>query len=226
MKARGFIMVWLSLVLLSAIACQKEEREFIDESQDNTIPKDSRLAKLMRDITTHDGSYDDLVDGGNCYSINLPYTILLNGKEKEITKLSDYIDIHTTDFIEIQYPITITMHDYIEKSINNKEQLTILAALCSNEDDDIECIDFNYPFKLSTFNTNTNVFKTIDAIHDAQLFVFMSDLNEEMSISIKYPIIMELHNGQNTEAAHNTDLLSTILEYAVSCDENDNNPSN
>ena len=185
MRIRGIILVLLCIVLLVTITCQKEEREFIDESQDNTIPKDSKLANLMQKIVTHDGSYDDLIDGGHCYSINLPYTILFNGKEKTISKLSDYADIYASDMIEIQYPVVVTKHDYIEKSINNKTQLEILAALCSNDDDDIECIDFNYPFKLSTFNTSTNVFKTIDAIHDAQLFEFIGGLTNEMSIAIK-----------------------------------------
>ncbi len=220
MKIKKVVILLLCSVLVG-ISCQKEEREFIDESQDNTIPQNSRLAGLMKNIVTHDGSYDDVIDGGNCYSVNLPYTISFNGNEKKIVSIQDYNTIHSSDIIQIEFPITITMHDYVEKKIENKSQLESLAALCSTQDDDIECIDFGYPFKFTTFNSSTNSFKTIEAIHDAQVFGFMSDLDENVSVSIKYPITMILHNGEHTSTAHNTELLSTISDYAVSCDEND-----
>lgn len=204
------------------LSCQQEESERIrPEDLDNTIPKDSELAILMQNIVTHDGSYDDLVDGGNCFSIQLPYSLYINDQLTVINEVSDYSQITDMDVILIQYPIKITKHNYEEAILQNSNQLSDLIADCKIDDDDIECIDFIYPVRLSLFNRNTNSFSELEVIHDFQFYEFMEDIGEETVISINYPIEMLLHNGENSDAGHNEQLKATILEVANGCDEND-----
>ncbi len=203
------------------ISCQEEEREFIDPNEDNTIPRNSQLASLMKNVVTHDGSFDDVVDKGNCFSINLPYTIVLNDKEFEIKQILDYQEITDTDQIEIKFPITITTSNHIEEKVQSDDELKTFIDSCTTNDDDIECIDFVYPILLSTFNSNSNQLNTIEVVHDSQLFTLMNATDAEVSMSIQYPIDLRLHDGSDTDVNHNTDLMNKILEVASSCDEND-----
>ena len=220
MKYRMVYFFVSTMIFLGS--CQEEERERIGSEAGNTIPKDSQLANLMRNVVTHDGSFDDVVDSGNCFSINLPYTLLLNEKEFTVNSIEDYQSITVNDKIEIQFPIIITLHNYTEVIVTKYADLVVLGNTCKIDDDDIECIDFVYPIVLSTFNSGTNRLQTLEVGHDAQLFGFMRDLGENTSMSIQYPISLLLHNGQNAGARHNTDLLNIILEVAFRCDENDN----
>ncbi|KAA1245762.1 hypothetical protein [Aquimarina sp. RZ0] len=218
MRWRFGMVLFFSIVLMS---CQEEERELIDPTIDDAIPIDSRLANIMKNVVTHDGSFDDIIDKGNCYSINLPYTIHVNEQEKIISQLEDYNQLSLSDHILIEFPITITRHDYEELFIENQQQLDRLAATCLTTDDDIECVDFVYPFRFVTFNPDTNIFNTVEAIHDTQVFGFMEDLEDNTVVAIKYPIQLLVYNNQNMDATHNEELLATILEFAKSCDEND-----
>jgi len=221
-KSRYYIILGFMSCIFLMVSCQKEERELIDPGLDNTIPKDSQLAKLMKNIVTHDGSYDDIVDQGNCYSINLPYRIVLNSTEEiVIDEIEDYESLDQSDTIQIQFPITITGHDHVEKVIEDNQQLQFMSDTCKLDDDDIECVDFVYPFVFATFNRDTNTLNSIEVIHDAQVFGFMENLDENTVVALNYPIRLKLTNGEFLETTHNTELLSEIQLFETSCDEND-----
>lgn len=209
----------LLMICLIIMACQEEERVSIAPT--DNIPKDSQLAKAMQNVVTHDGSYDDVVDLGNCYSINLPYSIVLNTVEVVIDEIDDYANIGEQDDIQIIYPITITTHDHVKEFVLNDSELAVYAASCVTDDDDIECIDFLYPIGLSLFNTETNSINTLEMGHDSEFYKFMQDADEKILLSINYPIQLRLHNEVDINATHNTELLNEILNAAGACDEND-----
>ncbi|WP_378177687.1 hypothetical protein [Aquimarina sp. SS2-1] len=221
-QIRIYITTAIASVLLLFASCQQEEREVIDPTLDNTIPKNSELAVLMKNIVTHDGSYDDIVDKGHCYSINLPYVILRNGIDPIIiSQIEDYDQLQQSDNIQIQFPVIVTRDDHTEEFIANDEELQSLASSCQIQDDDIECIDFVYPITFSTFNSNNNNIGTVEVLHDAQVFSFMENLNENTVVAIKYPINLRLSDGEFVSAGHNEELVSRILAFETSCDEND-----
>lgn len=216
------IVSFYVFISIFIIACQKEETEIVDFSENTEIPKNSQLASLMKNIVIHDGSYDDIVDKGNCFSIDFPYFILLNGRKIKIENIRDYDDLSGLDIIEIQFPVTISLFNHQKETILNQEALNAFTKTCNLVDDDIECIDFIYPIQFSTFNSNTNQFKIVDAEHDAMLFKFMSGLNENTLVSLNYPINVMFYNGKKMRIWHNEDLLISITDVATDCDENDN----
>jgi len=204
MKSIWFTLLTITVIVL-LVSCQKEERELIDNTEDTTIPRDSQLALLMKNVVTHDGSFDDVVDKGNCYSIDLPYSIFINEEEVLIDDPSDYQKIVETDVIKIQFPIRITLSDHSSVTIDTKSELEEFSSMCKVEDDDIECVDFVYPIDLKTFESDTNRFRTIEVQHDSEMFEFMENSTKETKISINYPIDLVSHNGQNITALHNSD---------------------
>ncbi len=218
---KNWILIFVISSVILLISCQEEEREFINPDIDITIPRNSQLAGLMKNVVTHDGSFDDIVDQGHCFSVKLPYRILLNGDELVITSNLDYQNISTTDSIEIQFPIRIIQSNHQENLVENLAELENFRNNCKSNDEDIECIDFVYPILLSTFDSTSNQLKTTEIGHDSQMFSFMLDVNQTTSISINYPIKLLLHDGAEIEAQHNTDLLNEILDAASVCDEND-----
>ena len=203
------------------ISCQKEEREVVGSETDSNTPLELELVEVIKKVVLHDGSFDDIVDTSNCFSINIPYSIFVNNEKIAITSADQYAQLTESDEIEIQYPITITSSDHSQTTLNDQRELEDLKITCSMIDDDIECIDFVYPFEISTFSSTTNQFSTLEIIHDTMLFGVISDNTTETSISINYPINLRLHNGQFHSAAHNTDLHNAILNQSSVCDEND-----
>ncbi len=219
MKTR--ILIFCLAAIMSLMGCQDEEREIIDPTIDDTIPRDSQLANLIKNVVTHDGSFDNIVDKGHCFSIKLPYMVLRNQEEFLIDDLNDYQLLTDTDNIQIQFPVVVTLFNYQEVDIENQTQLDALSNACVANDPDIECIDFTYPIRISTFDSRTNRLETLDLFHDSEMFEFMDQADETVSMSINYPIDLLLHNGQSSQAQHNTALLNAILEVATACDEND-----
>jgi len=211
---RWIIATFVFQILL--ISCQKEEKELVDLSED-AIDRESVLAKTMEKVVISDGSFDNVVDKSDCYSINIPYRILHNGQERMIMKQEDYSSIHSTDDVQILFPIKITFHDYAERQVSSKTELESFSLTCNTVVDDIECIDFVYPIKISLFNTVTNKFSTTEVGHDKQLFQLMTNLDQNNKIAIRYPIALRQFNGINVGAGHNKELLERILKVATSC---------
>ncbi len=212
---------YMFIIVLWGSACQEEEREFIDASVDTSIPKDSQLSKLMQRIVLHDGSFDDVVDGSNCFSINYPYTIQHNEEVRVITDREAYETLVPTDPITIEFPITVTLDTHSEVIVNDKAALRALSDRCNRIDEDIECIDFVYPMELSVFTTTTNRLTTETVQHDAELYQFMEGRTSNTVMSMKYPIQLHNHSDTRVTATHNEELLTIILNIENACNEND-----
>ncbi|HBY69258.1 MAG TPA: hypothetical protein DEG69_16820, partial [Flavobacteriaceae bacterium] len=62
-----FLILCFGLFLTS---CQKEETEFIDETdQDETITSNSTLTNLLLRTSQNPGSNDDIIDGNSCTQV-------------------------------------------------------------------------------------------------------------------------------------------------------------
>lgn len=206
----------LGLALILLTGCQKEEVFRVEE---DTIPEE--LAAMVIKVATHDGSYDDIVDGGNCYSINLPFDIEHNDRQRTIKDVADYYTLQESDKILVKFPVTVTFHDHHQQIISSQTELLELASDCKDNDDDIECIDFIYPFQLQTFDEFAVELQTVEVFHDKQIFEFITSMKPATKLKIKYPIDLALYNGIQKEAGHNESLMQVIIDAVGACDEDD-----
>ena len=217
-------------------SCQDE---VIEETQTNeeTIAPNSNLADLMRSTVTLDGSTDNIIDSANCILIDLPVTIMVNGITLTIETVEDYDAIedimdqftNDDDEVDIQFPIVIILSDYTEVIIENQDELETYIDDCFGEnedDDDIECIDFQYPFTISIYDSNFQVIQTLEVNSDDELYYFIEELEGGVLASINFPINMVLANGDVIEVNNNTELEAAILAAEDDCDEDDDNDHN
>ena len=217
-------------------SCQEEFEEIIDVNNQETITANSTTANLIINTSANDGSFDNIVDGASCISINFPYTVEIGGVQITIDSREDLNLIeqifdefeNDDDILELIFPIVITLEDFTEITIGNIEDLRELIAECNEgaDDDDIECIDFVYPITLFTFNIDRQQTGSFVINSDMELRRFFANLEDDDIISVDFPIALEKFDGTEIVVTNNAEL-ARALEFAKNeCDEDDDNDFN
>ena len=226
----------LFMAALMVTSCQDEFEELPQPDEQQTIIASSSTAKLIERTSSNDGSFDNIVDGASCFALNFPYTVEVNGIQitidsredlQLIEEIFDALD-DDIDILDIIFPITITLSDFEQIVINNKEELRAYAAECTEggNDDDIECIDFDYPITLFTFDINEQQTGTVTVNSDLELRRFFKELGDDDLISIDFPVTLKLYDGTSVTVNNNAELAAAIESAKDACDEDDDNDYN
>lgn len=226
--------VIMLLILLSAFTgCQQEADEVTLPEPKEAFSASSNAATLLKKVTLRDGSSDNILDSGSCVTIMFPVTVTVNGGDFVITSSDELKQIERMleesegddDEIDLHYPITITLSDYTSVVINDEDELEEYTDECSEGgfDDDIECIDFVYPVKLTRYNTDTQVSDVLTVQTDGQLYNLIKSLEDDDLVSFVFPVALEDNNGARF-TANNVEQLEEVMENAEdTCDEDDDN---
>ena len=232
-KTITFILLIATLVY----SCRTEETESINAPEEEVLQANSAVANLMQRTATNDGSADNIIDGANCFDVQFPVTVIVNGEEIVVNSLDDLETIEDIfdefedddDTLVISFPITIILADFTEIVINSLSELEDYADDCNGEnesDDDIECIDFQYPITANIFNSNNELLETITITNDNQLYDFIDDIDEDDIITIDFPITVIFFDGSTQSINSLTELQSVIQNAEDDCDEDDDNDYN
>ncbi|MFG6685506.1 hypothetical protein ACGK9U_02920 [Mariniflexile sp. HNIBRBA6329] len=218
--------------LVFITSCRTEETESIQAPEDEVLVANSSVASLMQKTSINDGSNDNIIDKANCFNIKLPITVMVNGnsitiKTEEDYKIIEYIfddDDDDIDTLFISFPITIILSDFTNVRINNYTELYNYISTCNGEneiDDDIECLDFNYPITASLYNSNSEIIESIAITSDIQLYGFIKNLRNTDFVTIKFPIEVTLYDGTQLITNNLNELKDLIETYGNNCDEDD-----
>ncbi len=222
----------LMLFLLVATSCRKEESVLIEGPQNETLKANSAVANLLRRTAMKDGSDDNIVDNANCFSLDFPFTVFVNGMEITVTSEEDLDTVEDIfdefedddDTLEIDFPVTIVLSDFSEQEINSIDEFESYVDDCEGEneyDDDIECIDIQYPVSASVFNANNELLDTITITNDKELYEFLEDLDEDDIVEVEFPVTVVLSDGTEVSVS-NLDQLEEVIDDAEDdCDEDD-----
>ncbi|GAA4278746.1 hypothetical protein [Aquimarina mytili] len=227
---RGVLFLALSFLVL-LISCKTDNDEIINAPLDQVLKLNSKVATLILKTTMNDGSKDNILDGSSCFSIDLPVTINVNGLEIMIDSEQDFQIVEEIfdefeddlDELDLIFPITVILSDFSEIVIENDQQLEELIESCDieDEDEDIECLDFEYPFTVSVFDPQNELIQSITFTSDKELFDFINDLDEDDIVNVDFPITVILSDGAET-IINNLDQLENVIEAVIDdCDEND-----
>tara|TARA_R110002049_G_scaffold190967_1_gene359661 strand:- start:21063 stop:22766 length:1704 start_codon:yes stop_codon:yes gene_type:complete len=218
------------------VSCQKEHEEVDPVNEQETLMASSAIAKLIEQTVSNDGSYDNIVDGSSCFNVRFPYTVQVNGLELLINTMEDLQLVEMAfdaldddeNILDIYFPVTVTLGDYTEVTVNGKEDLLTLSEQCieGGDDDDIECIDFVYPISLFTFDIGKQQTGKIIVNSDREWRRFFAGLDDEDLVGIDFPVVLELHDETEVEIHSNTELASAIESAKNACDEDDDDDYN
>ncbi|MBU3822687.1 hypothetical protein KO566_11490 [Flavobacteriaceae bacterium XHP0103] len=236
MKTKLRTVLLLSFfALLFITSCQEEVTDITPPNESEALVAESELTAFMSATAKMDGSLDNIIDKANCLSVELPVTVIANGLEVTVDSTEDYQVIEAVfnefddddDNLDIVFPITIITSNYTEVTIENRDALENLIKECNGEneeDDDIECVDFQYPISFSVFNTDFQIIDVVTIESDRQMYKFIHRVKEgEVIASINFPVNLELTDGTVIEVNSNSQLHNTIKEYKGLCDEDDDN---
>ena len=219
-------------ILIIVTSCRTENDVAIDPPVETALVANSTAALLMSKMALNDGSIDNIIDRANCLRIQLPVTVTVNGTLLVINAVADYETIediidqtdNDIDLISISYPITVIRTNHTRLTVNNDAALAALAATCAGEnidDDDIECIDFQYPISASVFDINRELLRTVTLTNDNELYDFIDDLEQYTAVTLNFPITLILAGGTLQNISSMEQLENAITLAADSCDEDD-----
>ena len=232
----NIMRVALVVFVLSLSSCQEEYEEIGGGPESESISASSTTATLIKNTSSNDGSYDNIVDGASCFAVQFPYTVNVNGVEisidsKEdldlIEEIFDELD-DDDDILDIVFPITITLSDFSEINIENQDELAAMARECleGGDDDDIECIDFVYPITLFTFGVDNQQANEVEVKSDQEMRRFFGEIEDNELISIEFPITLKKYDGTEVTINSNTELAAALEMAKNECDEDDDDDYN
>lgn len=216
---KKFVMLLAVFVFL--FSCQKEELTVIDNQDETSFIEDTELVRLIMSVASHDGSFDNKVDKADCFSINFPYTIYLNGESHSVNSINDLLIIEEHDEVLPIFPIDITFANYIEATITTNEAFNELISKCDDGtlyNDKNTCQDFLYPIYVAVFNPDSNDFETISFDHDKDTFTTIVDFTSNTLAAIQYPIQIELIEGAVITVNNNANLKVLLSEQSTTCE--------
>jgi hypothetical protein len=228
---KPILLVALGL-LLTTTSCRTEDDLSIDPPEATTLMANSVLANKIKRVAKNDGSTDNIIYNANCFTIQLPVTVTVNGVVLTITEISNYEDLEDIldefddddDTVVIDFPITIILADFTRVAVNSLDALEDFADDCNGEneeDDDIECIDFVYPVTASLFNSNNEVIATLTFNNDNELYDFIDDIDEDDLVGFDFPISIIISDGSEVVINNFIELEQAIDNYEDDCDEDD-----
>ncbi|SHJ80666.1 hypothetical protein [Pseudozobellia thermophila] len=218
---------------MALVSCQEEEPFEEDVDSEKTLVAHGDELELLKRVVDNDGSYDNIVDGASCVGIQFPYTVVVNGLEIKVDSMGDLELVEAKlDALElaqeicnmaIVYPITVTLSDYSELTVNDEDELYEITQSCieGGNDDDIECIDVIYPLTVFTYNPDFQLLNTLKLDGDMQFRRFLAGLGESDLISFEFPVSFGYGNGEKVTANNNSELVEAIEEAKTTCDEDD-----
>ncbi len=94
----------LMVASLLTISCRQEESVLIEGPQDEVLKANSAVANLLQRTAMRDGSDDNIVDNASCFSIDFPFTVIVNGMPITVTSEEDLdtITIELSDLSEVE----------------------------------------------------------------------------------------------------------------------------
>lgn len=223
------ILVIMALALF--VACQEEKVEIKLPPEGTVITNSTPVTKLIMQVALRDGSPDNILDKSSCLSLLFPVTIFTNGQTITVNSLDDLDEIEELfdnsgdDGVDFVFPIKVRLPDHSELALNDENELKSLISSCK-PDDDIECIDFQYPIQFNSYDANNQVAGTITISSDEELYNFLLQLEKDELVGLKFPVTLIPSNNNKIVVTNFKELEDAIEDSIDDCDEDDDNDFN
>jgi len=224
---KKIILLFLGLISVILFSCQ-EEKQTVTQNSENSFVKSSPIASLIARVSQNETSEDNVLDNNSCFSVKLPVSIYINSQSLTIDSEDDYEEVqdikdeysNDNDIVYFAFPITIVYANFQQVTVTSQSQLNGIIAQCGDDSNfnEIECINFNYPFTINNYNINNQIGSTTTITNDAQLYNFIQNLTESNVVGIAYPITLTNANNQVINVTNNSQLEEAIDNVIDTCD--------
>lgn len=235
MRNFGLLTLLVTLPALST-GCQEEEYVSDQPPPAESFQGTSPLAASILEVTSLDGSQDNIITGASCIAAVFPVTITINGQVVAIASEEGFSQVERImdsrddddDIVAFAFPINIMLWNHQQELIQNIGQLETYAEQCTENglDDDNECIDFIYPLNLSLYDSKTQSSETVAVRNDRDLYLFLDDMTNGVFISFRFPIQLATFDGSEIQVYNNIELQRAIDDADGACNEDDDNDFN
>lgn len=208
------------LIVCVLISCQQEEFTVIEEDTNEETGLAVQLRSLLQNVTSHDGTFDDMVDKSSCFSINFPYTVMYEGEPYQINSAADLVPFNTNDKLTPIYPIEITYADYESNRIEDHEEFLTEVNRCDAGmlyDEMVTCLDLVYPVRLALYDASQGDFQTLILDHDKQTFEWLGAYPSDLVVSMNYPMEVIWESGVTQLIEDDLALEQVILDAKDLC---------
>lgn len=225
----SIIKYLLLLFIFSFIfsSCQDDMADIPNDDNSEIISPESPLAKLVKKVTSHDGSVDNIIDLSNCISVGLPVTVILYESEVVIESEEDIQEIEwlyeEIDDLTFIFPITLVLNDYSEITVQNEEQLESILEECNEEEAETKCIDFEYPVSVAIYDSMNEVMETKTFHNDQRLYHFFDELNKNEFVNFIFPLVLVDSEGTEIIIENNDDLEEALQSAQSNCNDDEDN---
>ncbi|MBS3738503.1 MAG: hypothetical protein KGY51_05870 [Psychroflexus sp.] len=207
------------ILLIFLVGCYNDEGVQTLQSENNAH-RNSELTKLVKSISVHNASFDDFIDNTSCFSIKFPYQIQVNSELRNITSEQDILELSNTEQIEIVYPVKAIFYNYEEHNIVSGTDFNLVKSVC-DENFNIQhnyCLDIQYPIVLKEFNDLTQSFETFQLNTDRQVFRHLENLHDNDIFEIEYPIFLLDSSSNSIRINSNSHFIAVFNESQQNCE--------
>tara|TARA_Y100000385_G_C13066602_1_gene627012 strand:+ start:842 stop:1765 length:924 start_codon:yes stop_codon:yes gene_type:complete len=184
---------------------------FSDGSQ-QTINNYEEFEIILDDCySDYDDNDDNDIGGGyeeECFELNYPLTAF-DYQGNEVVVYSEQ-DLYNFEFAGFVYPISVSLIDGTQATVNSPEEFDALYNECYDVDEcydcDVQCFEIVFPFSLVSNDGTVETFDNYD-----ELFDFLNLLTENDIYMISYPLTVEFEDG-TLETVNSDDEFEALYE--------------
>lgn len=218
-----------SIAMLSFLflgSCQEEENTIVQDTTQN-LNVASPISKFLARAAQNNTSVDNVMDGTSVFRVKLPVSINLNDVDLTVATEADYDEVADLrnasnaddDVVTYVYPITVSMRNFEEITVNDLAQLNTIIT--QNEDlSDISCVTILYPITINEYDSANQLADVLTITSDSQLINYLLNLNSGVFYSINYPMSVLNQNNQNVVINSNVELRDVIESAIGQCGSN------
>ena len=171
-------------------SCYEDDAPLVED--ENSLYHSSDLSSKLQSITSHNASFDDLIDNAFCFSLIFPYELTVNDQLRVFNSKQDLSPLREDDAIEIVFPVSIVFSDYSIQEVNSTSELNTLINQC----DDFQsltafnCFSIEFPLTIKDFNDVNSSFQTHHFFNNKIIFLYLENLYDSDVYDIDYPILL------------------------------------
>lgn len=237
MKKAYNIILAIAMTSFLMISCQNDS-DGGSQKLDKNSPLTQMLLRVTHNSTAASGKTEN--DDAPCFTVNLPVSLLVDGQIVTVATMAEYGTVlnalhhcgdsdddddnddddnenHQASFV---FPITITFADGTTQVIATESEMNTAVHSCSDDIDDIECLDIHYPVTIAFTDVN-NVSTTIILNNDDETYTFLATLGASETLVINYPLSVTDATGANVVIHNNDELLAAIQSADDDCGHHD-----